>query len=653
MSDKEKSKADVLTELDAAHRRIAELEAQLNHYTASEETQGLEFYRTIFEQSPLGIIATNLNLEIIEVNKKICQMLGYSVSEFKALKPSDFTHPDDNAPSTQLVKRLYDGELDFYQLEKRYIRKDGSVFWAMLSVALVRDEHGQVSYSIGMVEDINERKEAQQKLQASETRYRDLVDDTLVGVISSTVDGEILYVNNALLQMLEYDSLEDYKIGGALPKYKNPEDRDKLIQTLKQSDKVKSMELEGYTKYGREIFILISATLDKAIINFTLVDITERKKAQVSLQEERNLLMTIIDNLPVDIYVKDLESRFVLANESTMKTLRVSTREEYIGKNDYDFMPHDPQQARENITVEQRITETGDPLINEELSGIDPDGQRRWNLTSKIPLRDTQGKITGIVGIGMDITDKKLAEKAIQAALEKEQQTNALKDRFMAMVSHEFRTPLAIIATSNQLLDRYHEQLSPEKREEYLRRIEGQVTHLNNMIENINIIMRNEVDPLKLNLQPINVKDLCQNVVQILQGSIAVEHKLKFYCEEGLGVMMADKGLLRLVISNLLSNSIKYSPAGTEIILEMLEEDNWRILRVRDYGIGISPEDVEHLFDAYHRGQNVENIKGIGLGLKIVKDFVELHHGHIEVESTVGEGATFTVSIPLDVTKEY
>ena len=160
-----------------------------------------------------------------------------------------------------------------------------------------------------------------------------------------------------------------------------------------------------------------------------------------------------------------------------------------------------------------------------------------------------------------------------------------------------------------------------------------------------------QVDPLQLNPDLVDLEALCQNVVQVLQGSIGSEHKLKFSCMEGLDMIMADEGLLRLVIANLLSNAIKYSPSGTEILLEMLEQDNWRILRVRDYGIGISQEDIKHLFEPYHRGKNAENVKGIGLGLKIAKDFVELHGGQIEVESTIGEGTTFTVLIPLDISE--
>lgn len=646
MTGEKKTKETLLHELSLAHQRIAELEAMQCHEQEYENHP--DFYQTSFAKSPLGIIVTNTDFRIIEANSKACEMLGYSKAEFKHLSPFDVSFPDDIDKSEKLLKGLFRGDYSSYQLEKRYIRKDGSILWIMLTVAIVRDTAGQALYSIGMIEDINERKEAQEQLLASEKRYRDLVDNIQVGIISSTPDGEVLYVNDALLQMLEYDSLEDYKSNGVLAKYKNPEDRRVLIEILKKCGKVWGYELEVLSKHGKVLTILLNSTFDGKVMTQIAVDITQRKQAEESLQEERNLLTTIINNLPVDIFVKDLKSRFVLANKATMKTLGVTKAEEYLGKDDYDFNPHKPDEARENMALERHITDTGEAMINRELHGIGDDGRPLWNLSSKIPLRDSQGEIVGIVGIGMDITDKKLADEAIRAALEKEQQTNALKDRFMAMVSHEFRTPLTIIATSNQILKNYFEQISTEKRVEHLKRIEGQITHLNNMLENISMIMRSDVDPLSLNPDMLDVEELCRTVLETLQTSIGVEHLFKFSAQADLKMISADAALLRIVLTNLLSNAIKYSPTHSEICLELFQEDEHQIIKIHDHGIGIAPEDMKRLFEPYHRGENTSNIKGLGLGLKIVKDFVELHGGSVSVKSAVGEGTSFIVSLPFE-----
>ncbi len=138
----------------------------------------------------------------------------------------------------------------------------------------------------------------------------------------------------------------------------------------------------------------------------------ECKQAEEELAKERNFLNIVLDNLPLDVYVKDTEGRFILANASTMRQLRVTTPEEYIGKTDFDFMPQSQEMPMEYFADEQKIIQTGEPLLNNEQTGIDPDGVQRWSLTSKLPLHDAEGNITGIVGIGLDIDERKqVAEK--------------------------------------------------------------------------------------------------------------------------------------------------------------------------------------------------------------------------------------------------
>lgn len=374
-------------------------------------------------------------------------------------------------------------------------------------------------------------------------------------------------------------------------------------------------------------------------------------RAEESLAEERHLLQTIIGSAIDFIYAKDLDGRYILTNASHAQSVGKTSVDEVIGKTTAEI--YSPEQATEYTTDEQIIFDSGQSIVSKEEYRLDQDGQELWLSTTKVPLQNKDGEIIGVVGISRNITEEKKAEVELQKskdqitiALEKEKELNVLKARFMSMISHEFRTPLSIISMSSQILDKYLDNLSSEKRNRHLTRIINQIVHLNEMVDNIVTTVQAETNALKVNLVQTNLKKLGQTIIQELQASIGVEHRLTFNCADDLEDILADNNHLRIIFTNLLSNAIKYSPKGKEIKLNLFQQDENQVLQVSDEGIGISPDDLARLFEPYHRAEDVGHIKGIGLGLPIVKDFVELHSGRIEVESNLGKGTTFTVFLP-------
>ena len=243
--------------------------------------------------------------------------------------------------------------------------------------------------------------------------------------------------------------------------------------------------------------------------------------------------------------------------------------------------------------------------------------------------------------------DLRQKNRELSAALEREQELNRLKSRFVSMISHEFKTPLTTILLSNNLLQRYGDRMSPEKRREELAAVERAVARLNEMLEGVLTLSRGEAGKIPFQPAMTAVTQLCRNLAVHFRATCEATHTITFAAASDDLQAVADPKLLEQILSNLLSNAIKYSPAGGNIRFELTSAHHALEFRVQDAGLGISAADQQHLFEAFHRGENVGTIKGTGLGLSIVKQFVELHGGRIDASSTLGQGSTFTVIIPV------
>ncbi len=262
------------------------------------------------------------------------------------------------------------------------------------------------------------------------------------------------------------------------------------------------------------------------------------------------------------------------------------------------------------------------------------------------------------------------AEVSIEIALKKEREINELKSRFVSVVSHEFRNPLNAILFSTELLQRYNVQLSTQKRETYLQRIQASVKRMNQLLSDVLTISETESGKLQFRPQPIELVKFCQELVDELLISTDHRNPIQFshHCTAALNrsiVVKAgiptiisnsaasslphvDERLLHHILTNLLSNAIKYSPIKEPIDFQLTFDNQTAVFRIQDRGIGIPKSDRANLFQSFHRASNVRTIPGTGLGLSIVKQCVELHGGSIDVQSEEGAGTLFTVTLPLN-----
>jgi signal transduction histidine kinase len=237
------------------------------------------------------------------------------------------------------------------------------------------------------------------------------------------------------------------------------------------------------------------------------------------------------------------------------------------------------------------------------------------------------------------------SNRRLRAALLKEHELSGVKSKFLSVTSHEFRTPLTTIRSSTELLESF--PCSEEEQQKLYRQVYQAVDYMVELLEDVRFMSRNEAEYQNLVIAPINLVEFCQSVLQEVQVSIAPDCHFSFIPKEIPPTLYMDSKLLRQILHNLLSNSVKYSLQNREIELNVSYENSQLTIQVRDQGIGIPEEDQPYLFETFYRGKNVGTIRGTGLGLSLTKRCVEAYGGVLTFESTVGQGTTFSAILPV------
>lgn len=265
--------------------------------------------------------------------------------------------------------------------------------------------------------------------------------------------------------------------------------------------------------------------------------------------------------------------------------------------------------------------------------------QRQWQADEREMLDEVS------VQLAIAIQQAELLA-VTQAALDKEKQLNALKSQIVATVSHEYRTPLATILAAASTLHRYGDRIDPSKQQRFLSTIEDKARHLSKLVDDMLLVNQIELDKTKFKPVPLDLLQFLSELMEEVCLTSGECHELSFKASGNLKGFWGDRGLLRLILDNLISNAVKYSSNGSPIEIRAIGKKSQVSFSVKDKGIGIPKADLPTLFQSFHRGSNIGTIPGTGLGLAIAKACVELHGGEIKLSSRVGNGTKVTVSLP-------
>ncbi len=363
------------------------------------------------------------------------------------------------------------------------------------------------------------------------------------------------------------------------------------------------------------------------------------------------MVRALIDNVPDFMYAKDTESRFLVANSFLADSLGTKTPEEVLGKTDFDYYPK--ELARAYYEDEQNVIRTGQALFNREEACLDGQGNKIWLLTTKVPLRDKNGRVIGIAGTGRDITERKKAETEMQRARQAAEAASHAKSEFLANMSHEIRTPLnGVIGMTDLALDT---DLSSDQRE-YLETVKLSADTLLTVINDILDFSKIEAGKIDLEATDFDLRDSLEGTMKTL-GLRADEKGLELLCEvapEVPEVVRGDSTRLRQIVINLAGNAIKFTPEG-EVALKVhveAQDGASRLLHftVSDTGVGIAPEKHKLIFDPFSQADSstTRNYGGTGLGLTISARLVAMMGGTIWVESEVGRGTQFHFTVRME-----
>ncbi len=658
-----------------------------------------ERFRSLADSSPAMMWVTNAKGEHEFINRTYREFSGITSEEAQAGKWRSLLHPDD-APGYLAAFDLAIRERTSFSAEGRARRADGQ--WRLIgSRGEARfSPQGEYLGHIGLRADITERKKADEERQFQHSLTRTIHEVSLDGILVVNEEGNIASRNARFLEVWHIPpsgTRVDFAIGApdepllsaVLDRLVDPEaflKRVRMLNADRNADDRCEIELKDgrvLERYSTALRAEDGGYLGRA---WFFRDITERKQAeadlvlaredaeaasrQVSAQNaildnERKILRTFIDNVPDFMYVKDIEGRFIVANSKVAQFMGAKKPEDMLGKTDFDFFPREI--ATGFYEDEQRAIRSGQPLVDrEEIVGEQATGGVRYILSTKVPFFDSEGNVTGIAGIGRDITMRKATEDALRESnrelQEKTDLANKLamdaesasraKSEFLANMSHEIRTPMNGVLGMNGLL--LSSNLDQEQRH-YAEVVEASAKALLTVIDDILDFSKVEAGKLQIETIDFNLHALMGDFAELMAERVGEKH-LEFICAvapDVFGHLQGDPGRLRQVLLNLASNALKFTRQGEVVVRVVLisETDDAVFLRfsVRDTGIGIPANKQQMLFASFTQvdASTTRQYGGTGLGLAISKKLVELMGGKIGLESKEGAGSEFWFTIRL------
>lgn len=510
----------------------------------------------------------------------------------------------------------------------------------------LKSTNGAVS-KLSVYCDITERKENEEKLRASETEYRGLFEHVGCGVFLSSKEGKFLNANNALLDMLGYESKEEFlNIDITKDLYLRPEDRERFMDMIEKDGRVVDYEVDFRRKDGRPISVLLTSHVRYDRYGRVLgyeginVDQTQRKQMEKDVKEAHDFLYNIVQSSPNAIIATDMSGNIIIWNPAAEELLGYST-EDVTGKMNIEKVYL--EQMPPKIMQLTRSPEYGGigRLRSYPITYVTKTGQHIDGDLSSAILYDAKGNEAAFLGIFVDLEERLAMEYRLRRVQEQLLQSEKLAamGRLISQIAHELNNPLYGIMNTLELLKT---EVSPQsKRRKILEMALSETTRLTDMLRKMLSFSRPDQEEKRaIDINPVVEEVMLLQEKQLRENNI----RLSVSLGEGLCRTHASKNQLRQVFLNMISNARDAMPeGGTLTVTSECTMKNVHI-RISDTGIGIHNKDQEKIFDAFYTTK--DSIKGVGLGLSVCFGFVKDHGGDIKVESEPGIGTTFTIILP-------
>jgi PAS domain S-box-containing protein len=634
----------------------------ISHRKKSEETirKSEESLRTVIENVDAILFTIDCDGIITMVEGSLLKTLGYESSDW--VGKSVFQDFKETAGMISNVKESLKG----VEVRKTiYIRN----FFLKWSSKPQYDLDGEITGIIGMLFDLT--KQVKQEMHIR--KLSRAVEQSQVSIVITDSNGDIEYVNPKFTDVTGY-TLDEAK--GKNPRIlKSGEQPEEVYKDLWSTitngrqwsgifhNKKKNGEMfwesanispivnengkiSNYIAVKEDITEKVEAENEIKRYHAKLEDLVEERSGQIKKQNV--FFKTLIDTIPNPVFVKNTDGIYTEVNKAFAELLE-EKRENILGKTVHEIPGG--KTAELASQYDQELYKNHNKIIYETLL-INKHGRKIPLLVYKASFGVSDRSPEGITGLVIDISRQKELEEHTLLALEKEKELNEMKTNFISMTSHEFRTPLTSILSSTDLLEMYFEKWPKEKTKNHLTKIQNSVLYMTDLLDKVLTISRGERGLFSFSPQNFNLETLCKETLVELKHLLTPLHSIKFEYLAEVKVIYADPKLIVHIINNLISNAIKYSPDGGEILFKVDFYGDKIKLIISDKGIGISDDEKHRLYEPFYRGKFSSSIKGSGLGLCVVKKAVELHSGKIDVESKFGEGSTFFVELSCNNGKQ-
>ena len=654
----------------------------------NNQEKDTEIYRNIIKNMQDIYFRSNLKGNLIMVSPAIESILGYTPQEAVGndIANKFYKYPEERKDLLNKLQKT--GEVNNFEVT--LLTKKGKSVHMLSNSHFIYDKKKKPVGIEGTLTDITERKKSEEALKESENKYRTLMQQLPVGVYRTTPDGQFIYFNESLAQMLGYETEELQKINVA-DLYLNKKEREEELKQLKKTRKgIKKREIKLITRQGQIIIVndIVNAVYDDEgnmkYFDGVLEDITDKKETENALKESEEKFRRLAQTTSTAIMVYQ-GTKWVYANPAAEKISGFS-EEELVQMNFWDIVAPEHQEMIKNRGKQRQ--ESAEVPSGYEFKIINKKGQEKW-VYLEGSKTEYNGSPAGLISV-IDITSIKNTEnqlkernaelqaaeeeliasnsalkeinqlleeqkEELEKAKDKAEESDRLKSAFLANMSHEIRTPLNGIAGFVDLLQ--NQKFSDEEQKEFFEIIHSNTNHLLQIINDIIDISKIEANQLDINKTSVNINKVLNELHKRFSLDIKknkekqknIEFNLSMELEDKKSYVLTDEIRLKQILSNLISNALKFTSKGMIEAGYTLEEKKKVILFfVKDTGIGIDNKHLETIFDHFRRGDESKSshFGGTGLGLSISKKLTEMLGGKIWVESNKGKGSAFYFTLP-------
>ncbi|MCX6968169.1 MAG: PAS domain S-box protein [Verrucomicrobia bacterium] len=674
--------------------------------TARQEAQIAARLAAIVDSSEDAIISKSLEGVIETWNRGAEEIFGYTASEAIGQSVLMLIPQERQAEEMEILRRLRNGER-ISHFETVRLAKNGRCLDVSLTVSPLKDAAGNVIGASTVIRDITPRKQAE-AAQLRQTEFDTLITRILARFaaftgpaideqiqrsleeVSRFIGAEAAFIILISKDMTRWSMAYETHAPGIPPRTDMQQNvplgqrmwvEQRLlagepvqIATMEELPPEAAYEKKYYEREGVQSALLLplrglgeqvtgciglrTYTTRMAwsqddirrlrIFTDALANVLERKRVETELHDSRQMLQQILDTIPQRVFWKDLQSVYLGCNKPFAADAGLADAHAIPGMTDND-LPWRGENAEKFRADDRSVLETGVAKIGFEEAQERFDGSIAWVRTSKMPLRDQQNRIFAVLGTYEDVTDLRHAREALERAKEAAESANRAKDQFIAILSHELRTPLTpVLAIVTALEEMKH---LPESARDDLEVIHRNVELEARLIDDLLDVTRIAQGKITLRPEAVDAHSCLRSALGIFESAIDAKHlKISFALEAHGHFVWADPTRLRQVFWNLFSNAIKFSPAHKRIEVRTLLVGPRLRIEIADQGIGIEPDAMLRIFDAFEQGEltRTRRFGGLGLGLSIAKALVEMHQGTlIAVSEGKDKGAVFAVELPL------